>query len=527
MKKIINKKLLFFILAVGLNLIEFFRNTVNFDIFSVTNNLTGLVILLYILSQNKIKKYIGMPSLCITIAAVVACFFSRQMRDAWFTTCITRQIISAIFNAWWIAIIGFERLKNLISALSKKKADVRIDVLFVIWAVAGIWTVFSRSETFWPVWFLGMFSLFYTTVFSEEDWYDMQNALVTGSIFSYVAFEVMFLPFRPYDIPRYSGVFSNPNNFACYTVIIYLFVLVKMHMLHTQRKHILLKILYSVIGIVLLDISFMTGCRTVWIIEILLTISWLAFVVVGKWKMKIWKTLLFPVAMLAASVILLFPTYAAIRYVPTIHPHPIWFFGEYSDARVTSMDPKDSEKYVEFDEMLDENLGRVGEMIGGLFAKSPFVMVAQAEETVHVETAQTISWLPRSLFLRYKYAMTYASRFNLLGHNQNEIRFKDDDGVLIWHSQNYWIQISYMYGLPFGILMLAAFVINFIRSIKTFRSEDKKGINILPLMFMMLYFVYGLMEITWITGYIMLTLAYLLPHPQWYGKKYVLEDKNK
>ena len=512
------KKILFVLLAVLLNAIEVFRNDSSFEVWAVATNLTGLVVLGYILTQVKVSELCNVFSAIVTVLAVVACFLSKNIKEVFFATNSIGQIISGVFNAWWIIILSVYQLRKMY--MEKTLFKGKVGFSFLLWLAASLWAIVGRSEAVWPIWFLGMFSIFFCTRFSQKDWEDLWTALTASSIWFFVVTEIVFMPFRPYDEVRYVGFMANPNDFAKYLAIIYLFVLVRLNMLHIAKKPILLKILYVLIGGVNLAMTFMTGCRTVWIIDIVLTIIFALGVAWKKWGVGLGKVILGSVLAFLMVIVLLFPTYFAIRYVPTIHPHPIWFSGEYSESKVHSWDPADSEKYISFSEMLKKNLGRISEMFFSVLDNSPLLLKAEAaeKEKIVVDMFDDIPGLPQSINARITYAEGYISKFNLFGNDSRntEMYFLSSSGepIYIWHSQNFWIQITYMFGIPVGILSFILFILLFIRSVRVFKSKDNLGINVLPMMFMVFYFIYGLMEVTWLPGYMIFALIFLVQHPQ-------------
>lgn len=54
------------------------------------------------------------------------------------------------------------------------------------------------------------------------------------------------------------------------------------------------------------------------------------------------------------------------RYLPAVFHHPVWFWGEWSEDKVHSWDPWNSEKYVDIDELLETAVGRTTEITNGI-----------------------------------------------------------------------------------------------------------------------------------------------------------------
>lgn len=65
--------------------------------------------------------------------------------------------------------------------------------------------------------------------------------------------------------------------------------------------------------------------------------------------------------LLSFIFVISFPlTFLAVRYIPTIHPHVLFYFQEgYSEQRVHSWDERDSEKFVSFEQLLQSIFGKL------------------------------------------------------------------------------------------------------------------------------------------------------------------------
>lgn len=528
MKTLINKKTVYFVLAFVINAIELFRNDSTYEMWAMATNLTGVVIIWLVLTQIDLRKLLCPSTYVISGLSIVSLFFVSPIRYNLLPGSREGQIRVAIINIGLILIVGIYYIKQEIRKYKAINKFRKIPVVFIIWTLASIWALISRSEAIWPVWFYVIFTIFYMTVFNKQDWENLWNGVVTGSIWAFVFFQVIHTPFRPYDLVRYPGFMVNANNYALYACIVFTFSLVKIYSLYLQGKKKLLMLLYFVIGILFLEVSFMSGCRTAWGIEIIETIIFVFAVLRRKCKFSILKSVGVGISFLIAFIFLLYPTYFAIRYIPTIHPHPIWFVNEaYSEERVHSWDERESEKYVSFEEMLEANLGRFSETIGIIFNKSPFAIKAEAKEVIYIEDTVRIQGAPKSINMRLNYYNAYISKMNLRGNNTNSIDFnyiyEGEEVYHIWHSQNLWIQITYMFGIPFGILIFIVYFISFEKSVRIFKRNDSSGFNILPLMYMVLYFLYGMMEVTWLPGFLVLTMVFMVQHPQ-FGEK---QDSSK
>lgn len=515
MKKIFNKKILYILLGASLNLIDFSRNDLSSNVYSVAIGLIGLVVFALILTHDGLKKYFGPEAVCLTVIySLAGCVMIKTMKESLIPT-VMNQGLLVVFNCWWMSIVGIGRAKDYIAKKSEQSSKKKVCLLYILWTAASLWALIGRSDIIWPVWFFAMFTLFYTTVYTKEDWREMWDKTIVGFVWTFVILGLVFLPLRPITDVRYIGYYTNANDFACFLAVTFVLCLAKINMIRTKNKKIPAMVAYGVVAAVVLNVSFLTGCRTVWIIEIVETLFFFIAVIGNAWLKKAWKTIVVLLVSAGVVVLLFFPTFFAVRYIPALCPYSIHFWDENRDDGFLSETYSEEESYVELDEVLSVNFERFFEMIGGVFNNSPLAITAKAQETAVVSNTD-IAGLPTSISVRYNLAKAYLPKINLFGHRRGDIHFVGENGENVWHSQNYWIEMSYWFGAPFALLMLCVFVLAFLRSIKALKKEDDAGLNILPFMVIVMYFIYGLMEVTWLPGYIILTIVYLVQHPQFF-----------
>lgn len=112
---------------------------------------------------------------------------------------------------------------------------------------------------------------------------------------------------------------------------------------------------------------FLTQSRTAVLCVVLLTLVygvdlWLSAVGAGSRQNVVGagRAVGSMAAICVCTIVLLFPVYLADRWLPVILHHPIWFEGEWSEEKVHSFDPADSDKYVSFQEIIQTATGRFG-----------------------------------------------------------------------------------------------------------------------------------------------------------------------
>lgn len=586
------KKIIYFLCAFAFMIIEFIRNNTNGDGWAVGNNYTGLVVFAVILLNCNLKDGCLKMYIAETGIAAAAIIFFGIYEVINPEILFTAKVISVVVNVWWIAVIlshylylfwikkasdisALTVIKNRLRDSMKKNPLSFIELILCILSV--IWVLIGRSGYFWPVWFFMMFGLFYMTPLGREDISAMVEGLAKGTVWSFLILEFGLMPFRPYDVVRYTGFVCNSNNFAILLevvsvlnlVVILQAVLSKCKKVNITKETGLTKkldktvkveifriVFYSMVLCFLSVLIFMTGCRTVWGIHFIIVALFFAGILIVKFRISVKKVLIALAGGIVFTAVILYPTYLVIRYVPTIHPHPIWFSGEYSEAKVHSYDPADSEKYVSFEEMMDSNLGRIGEMFRFMDKSGTLSIITSAEEIQPEESeSQTLqdqaeeiqagqdrteeiqaeqirlpyvvynASLPVSINVRLNYYKIYFDKFNLLGNNSGKYSFilcniygQEGCDEVIYHSQNLWIQLIYQFGIPFGIMMFAVFIIQLVRAFGIM-IKGKDFCSILPAFIYVVYAIYGLVEVTWLPGFLILTMFFLVQHPDFGEEK--------
>lgn len=506
-----SKKTLYFLCVLAFNYIEFLRATGNGDVWKTAANCTGLVMMVIIFSNYSIKNFFNKVNYIYTVLCIVAMVVVRLHWKQHIGEYSFWQAETAIMNIWWIGLM----LRYLWhQVFIKKQMTVRIGKLGWLWIVMTVWTVVGASDRLWPLWFFFMFGLFYITRFANKDWESLINALVNGTICSFFIIQSHAYLFRPFDEVRYKGAFPNCNSMALYYVIIYVMILIKLHQLHMKKEKWGWKLFYFIGAGGLLSFQFLTICRTAWLTSLVVTVAYGILVVCYKWKESIRKSLARGCMLVLCAMLTFFPVFYTARYLPTIHPHPVWYGDEYNRQKVHSWDPANSEKYVEMDEFLDAALGRIYSLLKMMNAKNPLVLKARAEENIIYVDNMKASQVDSSIKVRMELWKAYLSETTWLGHSPDEANFAwKSNGAYIWHAQNVWVQFAYTYGFPVGVLFV---VVTIMLLFRTYRKgmACEKTYGIIPLMICSVFFLYGLAELVWNPGQYILTLFFFVLHPQ-------------
>ena len=558
-KKSKYRRIWFIVLFMALNLIEWLKATQTGDIWKVAVNVAGLVVMTLVMSAYPVKELCCGFSKVYTIiclAVIVGIYGYWWMNPGKF---VVWQYLTAVMNIWLIGIMLWVLWRRAAAGRLKKP---KWDILSTLWVLLTIVMVLSKSGRVWPVWFFLIYGIFYLTEYSEEDKDALVEGMVNGTIISFFIMQIYAYGFRPYDEVRYKGPLSNCNMTALYYLIVYCMILAKLHLLTLQKSGKIRKLFWMVMAGGLLCFQFMTLCRTAWLSAIAVTFAYGILIVKGIWKDSLPKVL-GKAVLLGVITVAVFPiVFGTVRWLPTILHHPIWYEGEWSEEKVHSFDPADSDKYVTLEEFLDTALGRFLQILEKPAAVDGQAMQdaagqgeagqgeagqETAEESLVTEEETVDSgeelFMPDGYVLASTEAIgdevpildyskdwtssdirvaifkAYWKDLNWRGHSEKEGYYLITPKYRCWHAQNLWLQIAYYYGIPAGILLVVLTVVMIYYYIsRCYKGKLDRKYGVLPLMFVILYFTFGLMEVVWNPGQMVFVLIFLVQHPGLFRK---------
>ena len=510
-KKLRSKYTLYLLCFMALNLIEFLRNTQRGNIWAAAANCTGLVMMVIIFSQLPVRDFLRPVNyvytlICIAAIGIIYWHWTHHIGEYYFG-----QMATGVVNIWWLGLVLPYLFRKVIE---EKKIPLRIGLLGWTWIAFTVWSVISVAGRWWPLWFLLMFGSFYLIRFSMEDRATLLDAMIDGTIASFFVIQSYAFLFRPYDIVRYRGAFNNCNMMALYYLIVYCMILFKIHLLHVRKAKLGWKIFYLFGAGALLSFQFLTICRTAWMCSIVVTLCYGGVVLRKAWGDRIGK-LIARGCLLVLVMIITFPlVFLSVRWIPTIHPHPIWYEGEWNVDKVHSWDPADSEKFIEMDEFLDAAIGRFYEMIEYLDARNPFVIYAHASQQYREEDVipDPPNWREND---RKAYFMVYWEHSTWYGHPEQDGHYIFAESKnYMWHGQNLWIQIEYYFGYPAGVLLAVLIILTMWKVWRKTKTVETDAFAEIPIIICVAYFMFGITEVVWNPGQLVLTLIFIVMHPQ-------------
>lgn len=521
-KKVNTYRILYAFCFFALMLIDWSRGSQLGTTWAMTTNFTGVVVALILFSWSEKKRYLKLPYLIWTVLGGLSIPLTLVWWQNHQTIIYRDKLWSAVLNIWLLVyFLIYEMLywkKDFGKILISQKKNLILYVML-------FWMFLSLNEDIWPIWFLLMAILIVGMPKNAERISVLKKGAVDGIIVSFFLLQGLAFVFRPYDMfdKRYVGIYSNANMNALFYCVVIMAIVVRLSELQDRNapkwQVICLRILLVGVFCFLLMTVSRTGFLTVMVI----------FITQGVWvylylQKKTAKQLILRIICFLLMIIVMLPvTYSAARYLPPVFHHPIWFDGEYDEAKVHSWDPINSPKYVTFEELLNQLHVRSG--VWGKFIPSGlYPMKSHAMEFFVDEPDEVTNYKEwgvtlfgkyyhygdeelskhESLYARLSIWEHYIKHGTLFGHS-NSWGHRTGMWGVTWHGQNAFVQIWFYYGIPAAILYLLLIIVN----IKDAFGDGKQGI--LTAYSMIVATVFGLFEATWYPSQMVLFLLVFAP----------------
>ncbi|SCX02761.1 hypothetical protein SAMN02910339_00450 [Lachnospiraceae bacterium YSD2013] len=519
-KKVCSKSTLSILCVFILNIILYLRSTQYQAIFGPALRCTGIVVLLIAFTRVPLNRLFNKVNKIIAVVTVVAIPLYAVLRQFRLVSYPLVDGIIILINVGMICI-GISWIIG--EVFIKKSVSIKLSAKGVLWILFTLIATFGGSDRLWPACFFVIFGIFYIIPFTKEDVDDLVSAVLRGTFMGFVAIQGFAYLFRPFDELRYRGAFYNTNDMGVYYLMVYIMVLVKLYILHKEGSKLWKKAVWFMGAAALIAFQIFTSCRTAWVATAVVTIVYVFVVMRRKWKYK-FRTVIAKGFVLLLAVVIAFPlVYLSIRYLPCVHPHPIWYWDEWSEEKVHSWDPVDSDKFTSFSDVI-EHLGNQLERFEGLFSIfdrlgiTPIRAYA-AEKEVHkiVYDRYPNHTLDRVFSNRLSYFRAYLKDSTWWGKPDDEYEIYvntyyvegEDVTIRLWHAQNLWVQAIWSFGYIAGGIVIILTVMILHSQFKNVKLSDHPY-YVLSLLVTIAYFTVGTMEIVWMSGQLIFTLFFLL-----------------
>lgn len=495
-------------------------------------NLIGAAVCLLMFSAYKLKEFFRWPYWLWTfiygIAAIAGTYAQGDLiiyKGQWYT---------ALINVWLMSLLVIKIVTHIIIKKYRPSFSKKALVLFLGFMLLAC---LSKNDSLWTWLYLVLFTMLYLTDFSAEDRERLFNAIPNGIILGFFVIQGLAFVFRPYDVLRYHGLYANENMNALFYSLVYCAFLGKYCLYYAKDKEIKFCRFRRIVNLffcgAMWSFVFLSICRTAMFSMALVTICAGIYCLL-KVRTNILRNAIGMIVGLVLSVILGAPfTYCAVRYLPAVFHHPIWYGEEYSTYRVHSWDPIDSPKYVSWQQVMEAILGRWSEIdLDDLIVEDEngqiiYLASIDADELVakmvqrHMVLGSSNSMT--SVNVRKNIFIHYYKQLNLCGHlnEENGVQLTKYDWVP--HAHNLFLQMAFSFGIPAAIFFAIWLGYNIITAARKAFGKNRDARMAIILLFYINIVVFGMLEVVWVTGQLSFTLLFLLPLFLFGGKAAIVE----
>ena len=477
------------------------------------SNLTGVVVAAMLLPgipkekfREKIYRY--WTPICLLLT-VIACLVGSHYWQ------YTGQWISAVLNltVWSYLLLyiarEWKKPENDMAARMRQPFFWCILVLLFLMQISVYGGIL-------PLWYLLVFGGFYVIGVPRERTEDFFDGMTDGIIAWFFIQQILAFGFRPYDYVRYRGMYSGETQNGLFYMIAFCAFLLRWHKAAEQKKKWWIRGFYFLLSAGTISFIIYTGGRApllgVAVVGLFLMVEYDIFR-----RKSFYKLVGHGVAMLLC-ILLTFPlVYGSIRYLPTILHHPIWYEGEYDESTsVCSYDPWNSEKYITFEESMENNVNRILEAVGipadGMMQKMQELLGGMKVHAQELEPGDTPDYpftiegldADHSSTDARKIIYTYfLQHLNLRGHERYHLGFYESSYNYFGHAHNMFLQMAYSYGVPAGILFLGMYLYSLWKALKMCRKGQWEWA-----VFLIAIACFGMAEMTMTQGQITIPLMW-------------------
>lgn len=383
--------------------------------------------------------------------------------------------------------------------------------------------------------------LIYLTEFTTKELDGMLKALGGALIAAFFIIQGMAFLFRPYDTLRYLGMYANTNMNALFYLLVYCVFLAGFCKLEIGKTHPVLRWVSFCFACAMWSFVLLTVCRSALLAMAAATLLGLGITVKKQYGRRLRKALLYFASFLAVTSFSFPIVYGAVRYLPPVFHHPIWFVDEYSEEKVHSWDTWDSEKYTDWRDVLQENFSRLFDVISLLTSSkadpAPFFLTGEQTLLASAADGVTALVIPENempaegesvgavhISHRFTIYKHYLSELNLRGHRDSENGVQVNEVYFAPHAHNVLLQYAFNYGLPAGIVFILYLAASGIRYLTVCIKERNSTELLTGLLLFVGIGVFGMLEQIFRYGQFSHTLLLLLPCFVWRHKAAVFAD---
>ncbi len=505
-------------------------------------NRTLLVIGIIILTAYDIKSFIKLPYLIWIVAYGLYALLSFE---GW-KVLIDNEVLLRT-NLWVAGLYGILFIRLLYRVIVERdKAQVRW-IPFSICMLMLVGMALIRTDYQWTISILVICLLLFLTDFKERDLNNLYCGIIDGILIGFLIIQMQAWMYRPYDKVRYEGMYSHPNLNALFYLCAYWAALGKWYLLKLKQKNILLRIPFILLAGLIIGTMFYTGGRASFITAIVMTFVFLVFQFISKKKWKIMEFVVDGFVIVLSIGICILPSFWLIRYIPMYVREPLYFIADEInglDKKIQIHDQNDSEKFVEFDEALEEMFERylwllddvTAQALEGFIRDFPdslkLSIQADAAELVEFELFKPTAIVEPGSDNKHPLNLSgekgegaYDSRIDIYRYFLGKLKWIGEENTVqgVWirpwyqasHCHNVFLQFAYDFGIIIGVMFILFVLISYITALICL-IKRRTGQNYFRLFvtvgYTTLFVVFGMLEIDWAYTQLPFTLFFLVQY---------------
>ena len=480
---------------------------------------------------------LAIRQMCIFFGlAVIAKFQKKELCNLWnaiyvVLACIAIILYSRMFwgqgepfqtavrTALMWAIAGMVLISTVLNLIHKKVAYFAPLFISFVGVFFALLLVF-RNGNIWPIAIVIPFGLFYIRQFQMEEMDQILGNIANGILFSFVITSLQaFLhrPFHYYTMTRYSGVFMTVTVTAVYLSMIFAVALCKL--IKNYEKEQTLKSIWKellIIGMVCgyefltLSRTGMVSCAAVYIVA-----CTIYFIFHFKQRIKPIRFICFTLIAILCGIPV---AYTGSRILPAIVNRPTIYVGEEFQDSIRKGEPIDSFRYITIEKLIGKSAERMLGKTDLSFVTESGKTVAEVlesskgtenENQAIQENGVTVNGDKLTYVDEYGSEYTidnpdysngrldiykkYLSNLNLTGHAT--IGLPQEDGTIVVHAHNSFIQMAYDCGIITGIVFFVLYIVFGFRSVWYYqRRKDIDKYAMLPVIIFAAFGISSMVE---------------------------------
>ena len=280
----------------------------------------------------------------ISTAIVTVLFYDKITEQFHILQWWTGAISLTVWGLLFIKAVSDLKGRNPGSVISTHGFQLVMSLVLLLFSL-------SANDQLWPWQYLLVYTTMVLTEIDDDDRKLIVSCMENSILISFFVIQGLAFAFRPYDQVRYLGLFSNPNINALFYLTVYICFISKYcscYDIEDSKKRKICRMITLAFSGAMWGFVFLTGSRCT-ILAMGVTTAMAGIYCLTREKSKIILRCVTILGSLLLWIALSFPVvFCAVRYIPPIFHHPIWFNSEYSETKVHSFDAWNSEKYIDF-----------------------------------------------------------------------------------------------------------------------------------------------------------------------------------